>query len=268
MRKPTCYFCLLTILACSGNVFGQYLVTYHTGVIKTKSGMPIMDGIRISASETMIYDSPKDLLWVEIPGKGDRQIHLSANAKKTGGIWMDILADEVNLKCKHGILYGKPGPPVLGDELSANDTINPHLLLQTRNAYHFDNSAYNHGYFFLQVKLANGRIQSTRLTSLQDSLILYANQFESYQVDTTATYKIGYADAGAAVKVVDCFPVLDTSGMMKMMIHSFVNAVALELSREEVYSRCYWLVYNATGKPCISNFDNFFDTEFRIRHLK
>jgi len=258
--KPMSFVVLVHLLSLFYLPPEQYLVTYHTGIIKTKNGKVITDGMRISSTESLIYDSPTDLLWLVIPGKGDVQLHISANAKKEGNLWVELIETSLHLKVKQGVFFGKPGPQVLADEITAADTVNDHLLLQTFNAYHFDAGAYQNGYFFLQVTLPGGSIRSKPLSTKQDSLILEANIFAPYlKVNNATIFEIGFASHTNVSSVAKIYPALDTTGRMDAMIHSFIKAVGPTTKRDEVYERCYWLIYNTLGKPCMSNYKTLFE---------
>jgi hypothetical protein len=265
--KITSLFGLLAAVLLYVPAFGQYLVTYHTGNITDRQGTAIVDGKRVAPDATLVYDSPKDLLWVVVPGKGDVQLHVSANAKKEGNFWVELIATSLHLQPKHGVFFGKPGPQVLADELSAADSINSHLLLQEFNKYHFDSGTYQGGYFFLQVTLADGIVHPERLDSEADSLILRADVFDRYQhIDTSAAFEIGYASNGSAISVVKITPVLDSARTMEAMINSFVVAVGTDAPKDEVYERCYWQIYNTLGKPCMSNYKRLFDQIYLNNH--
>jgi len=257
---------LAALLLCAP-AFGQYLVTYHTGNITDKKGTAIVDGKRVAPDATLVYDSPKDLLWVVIPGKGDVQLHASANAKKEGNFLVEAIAASIHLQAKHGVFFGKAGQLVLADELSAADSINTLLLVQEFNKYHFDSGAYQQGYFFLQVTLTDGTIHPERLVSETDSLILTADVIERYQqTDTAAAFEIGYASNGSAVSVAKIRPVVDRDGTMEAMIKSFILAVGKEVPEDEAYERCYWLIYNTLGKPGMSNYKRSFDDIYLENH--
>lgn len=234
----------------------QYTVTKITGRVKTNSGSYLSPGGSLSESDTIIFSSYNDKLWIIIPGTGEKIVTPSATAKTvTNGISQllsdAIFSDPKVISLRAGVSIIEKIPEAIKSDNEPGDKI----IVEKENKFLFNPTDYpqnDEGIFFLQIDRPSEKTIIQPLRASGDTLVIYYTDFLTESDNPSNQYKLAYHNyhRGSSQLVALIKPYFDLTNEMEAIIQNTVVTYKKENMQEDsLRVKAYNNVYRISGKP-------------------